>query len=108
MWIAWMFVFVGVLIALSGIPLALRKVPPNHLYGFRTRKTLSSPAIWYPANYFGGLSLIACGIVVAVACVVMPYLTGGRFVATMVADEAVLFGALSIAVGWSFWKLRKL
>lgn len=34
----------------AAIPMALGKVKPNRFYGFRTRKTLSSPAVWYPAN----------------------------------------------------------
>ena len=35
------------------IPLILRKVAPNHVYGFRTKLTLTDPDIWYPVN--GGL-----------------------------------------------------
>lgn len=49
-------------IAIS-IPLVLRKVPPNVIYGVRTRKTLSDPRIWYEANYRGGMALIVAGIV---------------------------------------------
>jgi uncharacterized membrane protein len=49
-------------IAIS-IPLVLRKVPPNVVYGVRTRKTLSDPRIWYEANYRGGMALIVAGIV---------------------------------------------
>ncbi|MBM4319678.1 MAG: SdpI family protein, partial [Deltaproteobacteria bacterium] len=57
------FSVVGALIALACIPLILRKVKPNWLYGFRTRLTLSSPEIWYPANVFGGWALlIASGL----------------------------------------------
>jgi uncharacterized membrane protein len=55
-----------VTIAVS-IPLVLRKVPPNVIYGVRTRKTLSDPRIWYEANYRGGMALILGGLV-ALAC----------------------------------------
>jgi uncharacterized membrane protein len=48
-------------IAIS-VPLALRKVPPNVIYGVRTRKTLSDPRIWYEANYRGGIAFIVAGI----------------------------------------------
>jgi hypothetical protein len=42
------------------IPLILRKIPRNGLYGFRTRKSLSSDKIWYDVNtYFGRAFLIA-------------------------------------------------
>jgi len=54
-------VFVGL-----GIPLALGKVPPNAWYGFRTAKTLSSAAIWYPANRSAGIDFIIVGIVIVV------------------------------------------
>ena len=55
-----------VTIALS-IPLVLRKIPPNVIYGVRTRKTLSDPRIWYEANYRGGKDLLLGGAV-ALAC----------------------------------------
>jgi len=48
----------GILAALA-LPLALGIVPPNWLYGFRTRKTISSPEVWYPANRVAGWWMIA-------------------------------------------------
>ncbi len=48
----------GVVIA---IPLALRKVSRNPLYGFRTPRTLADDYVWYEANaYFGRAFVIAC------------------------------------------------
>ena len=44
------------------VPLVLRKVPPNVIYGVRTRKTLSDPRIWFEANYRGGIAFIIAGI----------------------------------------------
>jgi hypothetical protein len=55
-----------VIIALC-IPTVLGKVPPNGIYGFRTPKTLSSPAIRYPANRMSGWFLIIASAV-AVLC----------------------------------------
>ncbi|HSP34151.1 MAG TPA: SdpI family protein [Thermoanaerobaculia bacterium] len=53
-------VALAALLALVSIPLALRKVPPNVVYGYRTRATLSNERIWYVANaYFGRAQLIA-------------------------------------------------
>lgn len=38
------------------IPLILRKVPRNIVYGFRIRATLEDDFVWYAANaYFGKL-----------------------------------------------------
>lgn len=38
--------FFPVLFVLIGAPLALKLVPPNPVYGFRTPATLASAAIW--------------------------------------------------------------
>jgi uncharacterized membrane protein len=46
-----------------GIPMALRLIPPNHFYGYRTRKTFSSVDIWYRANRFSGWALAIAGLV---------------------------------------------
>lgn len=56
-------VAVAVLLALLGIPLVLRKVPRNHVYGFRTPSTLADDDLWYEANAHGGRGLIVAGIV---------------------------------------------
>ncbi len=43
----------GVILVVS-LPMILGKVGPNNIYGFRTRKTLSSREVWYPANRAAG------------------------------------------------------
>ena len=49
-----------VIFAIIAIPLILRKVPRNVIYGFRTRATLENDFVWYEANaYFGKLFLIS-------------------------------------------------
>src|SRR5947207_2664988 len=47
------------LFAVLAVPLLLRKVPPNVVYGYRTRATLTNDALWYEANaHFGRRFLI--------------------------------------------------
>ncbi len=49
---------------LVALPLALRKVGPNVVYGYRTRATLADEDVWYEANaYFGSRLIVAslCG-----------------------------------------------
>ena len=56
------------LLFVIAIPLALRMVPRNVIYGFRTRTTLSDDAIWFEANaHFGRRLLVAslCGALAA-------------------------------------------
>ena len=77
----------------ASAPLALGRVPPNRIYGFRTAKTLSSPEIWYAANRAAGWFMIgAAAVAVAVNLAVagsvpewsterlMPWLLGGNLV----------------------------
>lgn len=58
---------VDALSILISIPLALRKIGPNVVYGYRTRATLSDPALWYEANALFGRRLIAACTVSALA-----------------------------------------
>jgi uncharacterized membrane protein len=49
-----------IIFVIIAIPLILRKVPRNVIYGFRTRATLKDDFVWYEANaYFGKLFLIS-------------------------------------------------
>lgn len=52
---------------LISIPLVLRKIGPNVVYGYRTRATLADPALWYEANALFGRRLIAASLVSALA-----------------------------------------
>ena len=52
----------GVLLVILGIPLALRRVPPNRTYGIRFLSTLADETVWYEINARGGRHLMALGI----------------------------------------------
>jgi uncharacterized membrane protein len=57
----------GLLIVVA-IPLALRKVPRNVVYGFRTRATMANDETWFEANAHFGRGLIIsslCGACMA-------------------------------------------
>jgi uncharacterized membrane protein len=55
--------FSGLLLAAFSIPLILGEIGPNSWYGFRVKKTLDDPTVWYPANAFAGKRLFVVGIV---------------------------------------------
>ena len=59
----------AIVTALIALPLALRKVPRNRLYGVRTRRTLADDRVWYETNAYGGRCLI---IASAVTIVLVP------------------------------------
>lgn len=59
--IALTFLLTGTLEIVISIPLILEKIPPNYLYGFRVKKTLSNKEIWYKANKYLGKDLTTAG-----------------------------------------------
>ena len=61
-----MYMIISVIVVLVGIPLAIKKVPPNLILGFRTPKTLMNDELWYEVNYYTGIELIGTGIFMAI------------------------------------------
>ena len=71
------YILVGLVFIIIAIPLVQNKIKPNNFYGFRTRKTLSDPKIWYPANAYAARWLIAMGVICvlsAVGFVLVPFI----------------------------------
>ncbi len=62
---------IDALFVLLSIPLALRKVPPNVVYGYRTRATLADERVWYQANAHFGVRLIVACLASAFAALVL-------------------------------------
>lgn len=56
-------VFASILLLITAVPLAMRKVPLNPFYGFRVPKTRSSERIWYDANQVAGINMIVASCV---------------------------------------------
>ena len=56
----------GLLVIALSIPLILRRVPMNHLYGVRIARAFESDAAWYDINAYGGKLLLAYGIALVV------------------------------------------
>jgi hypothetical protein len=50
------------LTALLSVPLILRKVPMNRVYGIRIRKAFVSQQNWYEINAYGGKLLLIFGL----------------------------------------------
>ncbi|HPQ45546.1 MAG TPA: SdpI family protein [Syntrophales bacterium] len=51
-------IFVASLIVGVSIPLVMRKIPMNHIYGVRFKKSYESEDNWYKINNYGGKQLI--------------------------------------------------
>jgi len=84
------------------VPLILRVVPPNGMYGFRTGATRSTPAIWYEANAFMGWVLSIAAVMSATLLVMLPRTTKRWML------WAVFFGPVAGAVVVSFAYLSRL
>jgi hypothetical protein len=51
----------GPLLLLLSIPLALRRVPPNHFYGFRVPAVYRDRSVWYDVNAAAGWQFMTLG-----------------------------------------------
>ena len=65
------FVMSGLVLAVVSVPLIFGWIPPNGLYGFRVRKTLEHPEIWYPVNAIGGKRLLLASLVEVMASIAL-------------------------------------
>jgi len=66
-----LFTISGLLLACLSVPLILGKVGPNPLYGFRVRKTLDNPNIWYLVNAYAAKRLFVAAVVIVVTAVAL-------------------------------------
>jgi uncharacterized membrane protein len=96
----------GAVFVLISLPLILRLVPPNRFYGFRTPKTRSDSAIWYPANRSVGIDLAIAGVVIAIAAFVVPRVLAAEYL--VISMTAIAGVALAIVVAKGLWQLRQL
>lgn len=62
------------LISLLGVPLAMGRVPPNPLYGFRTPATQADPELWYAVNARTGQDLVGGGLLLGIGAWLAPRL----------------------------------
>ena len=69
-------------IAIISVPLALKRVPPNPFYGFRTPRTLANQTLWYRVNCFAGWAFLLASAVGAFLLIALPsaYLAVFRFI----------------------------
>jgi hypothetical protein len=92
------FVVSGLFLAAVCVPLMLDRIPPNGLYGFRLKKTMENPDIWYPVNRYSGRRLFLASLLLVLAAVgfaQIPGITMDVYSYAVLATWLVLF-ALAI------------
>lgn len=102
-------IFPSILFIAAAIPLVLQKVPPNGLYGFRLRKTFSDKDIWYKANRFGGIAVLASGAVSLIGCLIL-FLHKEALSFWTIKDIGLglLVVPVAVAIGMTLLYIRKL
>ena len=105
--------FVGLVIAGISVPMVLDKVPPNHLYGFKTKKTLSSKEFWYKSNRRAGKEFAIAGLAISVGSLVLLTLSSVSHVplpgyVLAILNPALVILPVLIAMLRSFLYLRRL
>lgn len=97
----WLIVGTGLLFVLIAIPLMLRKVPRNPLYGLRVPATWRSEWVWYEANAKSGRDLLIFGLIVAGSAVALHWLALPVDTYETVLALILIGGAvLTAAIGW--------
>ena len=96
-----------VLILLS-IPLILGRIAPNRWYGFRVKRTIENPSVWYPANRFAATQLSVLGVLLLITAISLYFIRSLPFTAYALLCLAVTVIGLAIVVFRSFNFLRHL
>lgn len=54
---------IAIIFVVAGVPLYMRLVPPNPLYGLRVAATRVDESVWYEANHRTGRDFVLLGMV---------------------------------------------
>ena len=101
-----LFTASGLLLAAISVPLILRRIGPNPLYGFRVKKTLEHPAVWYPVNAYAAKRLLAVGLLISVSAILLFFVPGVDLLVYALTNAGIGLTGLLIAVIQSILYLR--
>ena len=91
------------LTAIAGVPLILKLIPPNDVFGVRTERALAHKEIWYEVNRFAGWALVAAAGLTALALI----LYSGTLLRPFWRQLLTFVVLIAIAVGATFWYERQ-
>jgi hypothetical protein len=101
-WLLGLFLLSGCIFVGLGIPLIRGWVGPNPLYGFRIRRTLANPKVWYAANRYAGWWMLGVGVGLMLAAAAFYAAPGVGFLKYALICGAVEMGGLLVGVVQSF------
>jgi uncharacterized membrane protein len=102
-----MYLGAGLLLAGLSIPLILKKIKPNGLYGFRVPQTLDNPKVWYEVNQYSGKWLLVGGIAIVIAAIGLYLLPGISVDGYALAILGVVIGVLGVGLVQSVRYLKR-
>jgi hypothetical protein len=70
---------IGPVLVLLSIPLMLRWIPPNRIYGFRIPATLRNRSVWYDANALCARHFTVLGLILVTLIIVVDWRTANRW-----------------------------
>jgi uncharacterized membrane protein len=65
------FILVGIMEIILGIPLIYKKIKPNWFYGFRLPETVSNKEIWYKVNKQTGKDFVISGFILIITSLIL-------------------------------------
>ena len=86
----------GLLITLLSVPLILHRVPPNSIYGIRTKASFASDSEWYRINEIGGRYLTLSGIIILAVGIVGFFLPDSSRNSYFLSATAITFLAVIV------------
>jgi hypothetical protein len=81
-----------------GLPLWRQSIPPNSLYGFRTKKTKQTPEIWYDVNKYTGKQLFIFGCLLLLSAAIIFFLHYFELSKKYFADDGEYIGIFCAVV----------
>ncbi len=95
---------VAVVMAGLSIPMILRRVPRNRIYGVRFKASLKSDKNWYEINEYGGKALLLASVPIAACGVAGMLLRDGDSVLVLWGVPVVIVTTVLIATGLSYFR----
>ena len=103
-----LYLIEGMLFIGLSIPLIRGAVAPNSWYGFRVKRTLENPSVWYAVNRYAAFHLLGLGIAMMISAFALYWIPNVGFVTYALACLTVTLVGLGVLLVRSFRRLRQL
>jgi len=103
-----LFPGIGAMLGIGlGLPLALRKVKPNYIFGYwGTSYVVNCEDLWYAVNEMGGKHSVIIGCILAVIAIYATFFIGRPEIQVVLSILALVYFLLGSA--FSLWKVYSL